>query len=231
MTDELRKRMARLRELAPRLNLATDQGSKWIVDVEKFLVEELRIGISAETLEFDGWADGHTEDGEKRRVVQTLAFGRVGAGFRIHVITQTGIVDALGVWQETIQRVETLWPSCNRETKLKAFDKLPDLLEAIASKTEQLTEAANVTALKMADLIGEAESSGETPELDPRILTCQSCCEKGQLLNVGSTHWGACTDCEMKWRIGVNLLPSWREETPDDWKRNIAILDRLTADE
>ncbi len=37
MTDELKKRMARLRELAPRLNAATDQASRVVAMVEKFL--------------------------------------------------------------------------------------------------------------------------------------------------------------------------------------------------
>jgi hypothetical protein len=45
MTDELMERMARLREIAPRLNSATDQASKLVAMVEKLLVEELHIGI------------------------------------------------------------------------------------------------------------------------------------------------------------------------------------------
>ena len=48
MTDELKRRMAKLREIAPRLNAATDQASKLVAQVEKFLVEELHIGVSAE---------------------------------------------------------------------------------------------------------------------------------------------------------------------------------------
>ena len=48
MTDELKRRMARLREIAPRLNVATDQASKLVAMVEKFLVDELHIGVSAE---------------------------------------------------------------------------------------------------------------------------------------------------------------------------------------
>ena len=45
MTDELKERMARLREIAPRLNSATDQTSKLVAMVEKLLVKELHIGI------------------------------------------------------------------------------------------------------------------------------------------------------------------------------------------
>jgi hypothetical protein len=45
ITEELNERMARLREIAPRLNSATDQISKLVAMVEKLLVKELHIGI------------------------------------------------------------------------------------------------------------------------------------------------------------------------------------------
>jgi hypothetical protein len=45
ITEELKERMARLREIAPRLNSATDQTSKLVAMVEKLLVKELHIGI------------------------------------------------------------------------------------------------------------------------------------------------------------------------------------------
>ena len=69
MTDELKKRMARLRELAPRLNSATDQASRLVAMVEKFLVEELHIGISAESTEFNSWSTGKDEDDNERMVL------------------------------------------------------------------------------------------------------------------------------------------------------------------
>ena len=100
MTDELKKRMARLRELAPRLNSATDQASRLVAMVEKFLVEELHIGISAESTEFNSWSTGKDENGNERMCYQTLAFGRVGAGYRIHVVDETVIVDDEGRRQD-----------------------------------------------------------------------------------------------------------------------------------
>jgi hypothetical protein len=45
ITEELKERMARLREIAPWLNGATDQTSKLVAMLEKRLVEELHIGI------------------------------------------------------------------------------------------------------------------------------------------------------------------------------------------
>ena len=62
MTDELKKRMARLRELAPKLNSATDQASRLVTMVEIFLVEELHIGISAESSAFNSWSPGKNDE-------------------------------------------------------------------------------------------------------------------------------------------------------------------------
>src|SRR5260370_34770 len=116
MTDELKKRMARLREIAPRLNSATDQASQLVAMVEKLLVEELHIGISAESAEFNSWSAGKDEDGNALMVHQTLAFGRLGAAYRIHVVDEMGIVDDEGCWQGMVSRQQTPWPSCGRET-------------------------------------------------------------------------------------------------------------------
>jgi hypothetical protein len=231
MTEELKKRMARLREIAPRLNNTTDQASKLVAMVETFLAQELKIGVAAKTSEFNSWDEGATDDGESRRSIQTLAFGRVGAQYRIHVLNETGILDAAGCWQETTQKVETLWPSCSRETKLKAFEKLPELLDAIIANAERLAKTALETASQVEEMIGDSVETAPTPEMAPLFLTCQSCGEQGKVLNIGSSHWGVCADCEMKWRLGANLLPSWREETHEDWKRNAALLARYTEEE
>jgi hypothetical protein len=225
MTDELKKRMARLREIAPRLNSATDQASKLVAMVEKFLVEELHMGISAESSEFNSWSAGKDEDGNSHMVYQTLAFGRVNAAFRIHVVDETAIVDDEGVRQGLVSRQATLWPSCGRETKLRAVEKLPELLDMIIQETERLAETADETASKIGEMIGDTKVTVvEAPEVAPQFMTCPWCCEKGQWLNVGSRHWGACADCEVKWPIGANLLPSWQDESEEDWKRNAKLL-------
>jgi len=224
MTDELKKRMARLRAIAPRLNSATDQASKLVALVEKFLVEELHMGISAESSEFNSWSAGKDEDGNSRMVYQTLAFGRVNAAYRIHVVDEMGIVDDEGGWRELVSRQATLWPSCGRETKLRAVEKLPELLDMIIKETERLAETADETASKIGEMIGDTKLTVGVPEVAPQFMTCPSCGENGQWLNVGSRHWGACADCEVKWPIGANLLPSWQDESEEDWKRNAKLL-------
>jgi hypothetical protein len=231
MTDELRKRMARLRELAPRLNSATDESSRLVAMVEKFLVDELHIGISAETAEFNSGSLGTDEAGDVRMFHQTLAFGRIGAGYRIHVVDETLIVDDKGHRLESVTRQATPWPSCGRETKLRAVEKLPELLDKIIQQTEQLAETAGDTASKISAMIGNTTPTPATPEVAPRIMTCPYCGQHGKWLNVGSTHWGVCSDCEVHWPIGTNLLPSWRDETEEVWNKNAKLLASYTAAE
>jgi hypothetical protein len=231
MTDELKKRMARLRELAPRLNSATDQASRLVATVEKFLVEELHIGISAESAEFNTWSAGNDDDGNARTVSQTLAFGRIGSSYRIHVLDEMGIADADGNWQGLVSRQATPWPSCGRETKLRAVEMLPDLLDKIIQETERLAETAGETASKIGAMIGDHQVPAAAPEVAPQLLTCMGCGEKGKWLNVGQAHWCICADCELKWPIGTNLIPSWQDESEEEWKRNAKLLAGYSAAE
>src|SRR5262249_48713650 len=57
-----------------------------------------------------------------------------------------------------------LWSSCNREMKLKAFEKLPDLLDSIISGAESLMQTADETATKIKQMVGEDDGSAEPSE-------------------------------------------------------------------
>jgi hypothetical protein len=156
MTDELKRRMARLREIAPRLNAATDQASKLVAMVEKFLVEELRIGVSAE-VGIEEYPAGTDDEYRTLTVRQALAFGRGGGSFRIHVLRETIAVDDGGSARTTLEQERILWPSCPRETKLKAFEKLPELLDRIIEEAERLAGTSEATRVKVEAMIGEEE--------------------------------------------------------------------------
>jgi hypothetical protein len=161
MTDELKRRMARLREIAPRLNAATDSASRLVTEVEKFLVDELRIGVTARVCYEDAPA-GTDDDGRPLRTQSALAFGRVGGAFRIHVQSDTVVDTGGGAPEATLSQERLAWPSCSRETKLKAFEKLPELLEKIIEHAERLAHAADDTSSKLNAMIGEEEAV-ETP--------------------------------------------------------------------
>ncbi len=231
MNDELKSRMERLRRLAPRLNSATDQAARLGNLVEKFLVDELRMGISAESSPFNTWSTGSDEVGNEQRTIQTLAFGRASGGYRLHVVEATERVDALAGAHDIISRKATLWSSCGRETKLRAVDKLPELLDKITLEAERLAETAGASESKIGTMIGDAPDALNAPELSPRVLTCVGCGEKGTLVNVRSDHWGTCADCELKWPIGRNLIPVWQDESEEDWKRNAKLLAKYSDTE
>jgi hypothetical protein len=156
MTDELKRRMARLREIAPRLNAATDQASKLVTQVEKFLVDELHIGVSAQVC-YEDVPAGIDDDGHALSTRHSLAFGRIGGTFRIHVVMETADLDDGSSPRTTLSQERVLWPSCNRETKLKAFEKLPELLDKIIEEAERLARTADDTTSKVNAMIGEED--------------------------------------------------------------------------
>jgi hypothetical protein len=100
------------------------------------------------------------------------------------------------------------------------------LLDTIIAEAERVAETADLTSSKIQEMVGETNVNVGAPEVAPRFMTCPWCGETGQWLNVGSSHWGTCAECEVKWPIGSNLLPSWQAETEDDWKRNAELLAR-----
>jgi hypothetical protein len=161
MTDELKRRMARLREIAPRLNAATDAASRLVAQVEKFLVDELRIGVSAHVSYED--APAGTDDDRALRTQSALAFGRVGGTFRIHVLTETTALGDGSSPHTTLSQERLPWPSCSRETKLKAFEKLPELLDRIIEEAERLARTADDTSSKVNAMIGEEDSLDAAP--------------------------------------------------------------------
>ncbi len=55
----------------------------------------------------------------------------------------------------TLAQERQLWPSCARETKLKAFEKLPELLDEIIEAAERLAQASDATHAKIKEMIGE----------------------------------------------------------------------------
>jgi hypothetical protein len=181
MSNELKKRIAALRGISPRLNSVTDQVSEIVKSVEKTLVEELNVGIEA-SVKFLSEPVGQT--GVSRE--HFLAFNRVGsAGYRLHVAIRTigdstpepgvsgtstilneeqvvqilkgAAVDTVSGTSATLNEEQVLWPSCSREMKLRAFDKLPELLDQIIKNAEGLLKTAELTAARIKEMVGESD--------------------------------------------------------------------------
>ena len=196
MTDVLKTRLSTLRAVAPRLNAVSDEVSEIVAKVEKTLAEELSIGISDESDSFASWpacADDDAPEHGDSFIFQSLAFGRIGGTYRIHVLQQTFDKDDRGGYSEMTAQKRIPWGSCPRETKLRAFIKLPKLLDAIISKAEKLVKAADEAAIQvkgMTEGLVEQEDSlvrvpcefGEAPPSSAgRIEVCEGALdENGQ---------------------------------------------------
>jgi hypothetical protein len=157
MTNELKRRISALRGINPRLNSVTDQATEIMKAVEKTLVEELRIGIDASELFL-------TEPGGEKgvSVEHYLSFNRVGsAGYRINVSTvtvrDTSEESGLAGSSQRLSEERVLWTSCSREMKLRAIEKLPDLLDRIIQGAERLVGTADLTATKIREMVGDHE--------------------------------------------------------------------------
>jgi hypothetical protein len=167
MTNELLRRISALRGINPRLNSVTDQVTEIVKSVEKTLVDELKIGIDASQwflTEFGG---------EKGTTMEHyLSFNRVGsAGYRIHVaiVTMRDTSEETGTpgTQEKVNEERILWTSCSREMKLKAFEKLPDLLDSIITSAESLMQTANDAATKIKQMVAEDDEEASPTEEAP----------------------------------------------------------------
>jgi hypothetical protein len=49
---------------------------------------------------------------------------------------------------------------------------------------------------------------------------CPRCGSTGGVLNVGRVHWLCCDRHKIKWSVGSNLFPGWREEDASTWNEN-----------
>ena len=155
MTKELKAHVERIRKLSPKLNETTDQAARIVEQVEKFLGDECSVGISASA----GFKRGTViADDEYIRSWSALVYERISGKFRIGVAVETYRVDDRDEFVSDISREVTVWSSADRETKLAAFEKLPDLLEEIADKAEKAT--VNVAgAAKSAEAVLKALGS------------------------------------------------------------------------
>jgi hypothetical protein len=132
---DLRKELARLRELTPELNAATDRATKLALAIERFLGEECQFGIPA-YVEFDQWDNGQGVDTGKR-----LEYERVEGKFRLTLVDFERYQD--GEYRFSDQ---TLWVSATRDRKLGSIEVMPKLLDRIAEKVAYTIKEANKSA-------------------------------------------------------------------------------------
>jgi hypothetical protein len=183
MSNKLNKSLDSLRAVVPTLNAITDEANAIVQSVEKALVKEMGIGISACSAPFaetrrrftDSLAD-LTIETETR---SCLAFGRVGGAFCIHIATvkfrQEDQSDSFqdGDWERTP------WSQCDRESRLRAFEKLPSLIDEIVQEAQKLVAMGQETAARVKELIGDDESKPAAAQSVERPVTTNSMSSAG----------------------------------------------------
>jgi hypothetical protein len=136
LTADLKAPLAELSKIMPRVHDATDQANELVARVEQHLVNDLGLEISARVYLGDG---------------RCLVFGPIEDEFleveyRIHVVDQ-------GAFQERL--VE--WSACSQEVKLRACEKLPDLLEKLNREADRRTGATETAACRLKEMIDDEE--------------------------------------------------------------------------
>ncbi len=142
MTDSIGPRLDRLGTLARSLNEVSDEIAKVVQGVEAHLSDTLHIGVRASVL------IEHDED-ESGTIGNDycLVYDRYGPKFRFSIV-YTCDVDG-----NKQGRTETLWANCPRDMKLLAFQKLPELLDALAVRMEEMLEQVDVGYNTIQDMI------------------------------------------------------------------------------
>ena len=151
MTSELKKQLDALRAIAPRLDAVTDEANRVVAQVEKILVDELHVGVTASTLvaTFEAGVD---EDGAALERVEFLVFDRIGGRFRIGVSTVVRREDGEG---PPISDELVAWPSCTRDQKLRGVADLPALVKHIQESALSLAEAAEKATQAIKEMVGD----------------------------------------------------------------------------
>lgn len=146
--QELASAVGRLRTSTARLNSLTDKVADLVREVEDFLNVECSVGITASVkIEEDGDENGSWWE--------YLEYDRCGDRFRI-------IVRSGHDYDGPAEDSEKPWVECSRETKLKAAEKLPQLLIAIADAVDEKIETAQAAKESIENLIGTGEDRGDS---------------------------------------------------------------------
>lgn len=136
MADDLSVAIDRLRTSTQRLNTITDAAAQTVRDVEGML-EEMQVGVSA-------WVRvvNEYDEGDRSITEIDLSYSPDSSGkYRVRVVRTPDYA------QEPEQSSATNWAECSRAIKLQTFEKLPDLLIAIAKNVdERVTKAERVVS-------------------------------------------------------------------------------------
>ncbi len=137
MTDDLRTRIKKLKELMPQLNQLADEAAQTIRETEAALAD---LPIAADVVVRS------TQTSPKMTDFVSLAFKRIGGKFRITIVKEcrTDFRNDHGYADEALRIMdETPWLESPRDEKLETFPKLGDLLAEISKNAAKSIDAMN----------------------------------------------------------------------------------------
>jgi hypothetical protein len=121
-----------------RLDAAADRAANVVAQAEWFLSRYLGVEVSARV----GFSDN-----------LYLAFAPLDDEYKFHIIEERMIVDDYYP-EPTLREFTIRWESCSQEMRLKAFAKLPALVERITRERDQLISTAEAAAGRVEKLVG-----------------------------------------------------------------------------
>ena len=142
MAASLRPRLDRLQELSKQVNAATDDASRIVQTVETYLTDVVHLGVRGSVI-----LEEHDEGNQAFYMKKELVYDRFRSKFRIFVTHFVGIDGCVDTDEAT------LWANCSRETRLLAFNRLPDLLDQLIKSMEGTLDMVTANAATIQALI------------------------------------------------------------------------------
>ena len=150
MTAELEGSLSKIASLSNTLNEASDQVSKQLAEIESAL-NAYRLGIEAwvkEPFVDEYFTTDPDKDGNRHVLneAKKLGYGKFRGKWGL-------LVESVTAGSEEVWLPETVFLNdAPRETRLKAVDKIPELLEAITGQLVKTTEQASKKAAQAEEI-------------------------------------------------------------------------------
>ncbi len=152
----LQKKLDAILAIAPAINFAVNEANDVVKHVEKVLVQDAKIGISALTAPFrQGRGAKYNDADDTWTEIESrshLGFGRVKGSWCVYVHQTDRKKDEAGKFDVAVGSDDTPWASLDRETRLEAFGRLPELLDAILAIAQKAAETAGKTTAALREL-------------------------------------------------------------------------------
>ena len=150
VVERLREQFPRVRELSAQLNEHSDEATRVVALTETFLSETSGVGVEADiTLESNAVSEPPTWE-------RLLRYGRFHDGkFRVFIADRD--YEERDPYNDGPSETWTAWSNCAREVRLKAYDRLPELVERVIHALTLQTERLKESTASVESLLGFVE--------------------------------------------------------------------------